>query len=105
MEDNTDTVLMETVYEYVDSIQLAENRVIPNLTNSRTNWPTNQPTNQPTNYMEKSPSWEPYSHTAGQIPCLLRNPKVYYRVHNSPPLDPILSHTNPDHNFPRYFPM
>jgi len=42
--------------------------------------------------MEKSPSREANSHSASQeIPFLLFNPSVHYRVHNSPSLVHILS--------------
>jgi hypothetical protein len=48
---------------------------------------TNQPTNQPTNSMEQNPSREADSQLATQeIPCLLWNAKVRYRVHNSSPI-------------------
>jgi hypothetical protein len=44
-----------------------------------------------------------HSHSAGQeIPLLLCNPMVHYRVHNSPPLVPFLSHMHPVHTFPPY---
>jgi hypothetical protein len=43
--------------------------------------------------MERSPSSEANSHSASQeIPRLLWNLKIHYRVHNSPSLDPIPIH-------------
>ena len=37
-----------------------------------------------------------------EIPCILWNPKVHYRVRNNPSIFPVLSHTNPLYVFPSY---
>ena len=54
--------------------------------------------------MEQSPSWEANWFAASQeIPRTLWNPKVYYRIRNSPPPVPIPSQIDPVHVPTSYF--
>ena len=61
--------------------------------------PSWEPQTSLTNSMEQSPFWE----ATQEIPRVLCNPKVHYRIYKSPPPVPILSHINPVHASPSLF--
>jgi hypothetical protein len=53
--------------------------------------------------MKQSPSWEVNNRSASQeIPLILCNTKVHYRVHNRQSMFPILSQMHAVHTFPSY---
>jgi len=59
---------------------------------------------QPTNSMQQSPSWEANMSSASQeIPRILRNPGVHYRIHRNQPPILILGQMNSVHPLPLRF--
>jgi hypothetical protein len=55
------------------------------------------------NFMGVSPSWEAANCvTTQELPSIVWNPKVYYHVHASPSLVPLLSQIDPLRTTPPY---
>ena len=53
--------------------------------------------------MKQFPSWEANRFSASQIGRILWKPQVHYRIHNSPPPDPILIQLDPVHTPTSHF--